>query len=197
MKIRLNENEVYEIKLPEEIGVSELTMIASRFNTLIKNFSKISDVNPNEITIPNEVVKTYKKQNKKQIPTLKNNRALFVELLNTYYNKNFEEFETFKNNNNFKMSRAEMSSMSITRLKELHNVNPNEIGLIKFPSRNEQIKNLRIDKDIENKYEVGIIHYDINGKYSCNQAVNSNKNKLSKDVNKITCDNCKKLLNIK
>jgi len=196
MKIKLNENEVYEIKLPAEIGIEELDMITARFNSLLKNFSKISMVYPStDIIIPTNQIRKYRKKTNNW-SILKENRELFIELLNTYYNKSPSEFESFKEQNDFNMSRAEMSNIAVIRLKELHNVNPNEIGLIKYPTKTEPIGMVRLNNSedkIENKYEVGIIHYNLNGKYGCNPSVNSSESKLSYDFNKITCDNCKRL----
>jgi hypothetical protein len=146
MKIRLNENEVYEIKLPEEIGVNELYMIAARFNSLLKNFSRINLVGcePQGIVLGEKPTRTYKKQNREQWDLLRENRNIFLELLKTYYNKSPEEFEDFKAKHNLTMDRSLMASIQTIRLKELHNIKPNELGLIKFPNKYEQIQNLRI-----------------------------------------------------
>jgi len=148
MKIRLNENEVYEIKLPEEIGVNELSMIAARFNSLLKNFARINIVGSEqqEIVLGDKPTKIYKKQNRVQWNLLRENRDIFLEFLNSYYNKSPEEFEDFKAKHNIYMERTLMSSAQVIRLKELHNVKPSELGLIKFPNKQEQVQNLRINK---------------------------------------------------
>ena len=149
MKIRLNENEVYEIKLPEEIGVNELSMIAARFNSLLKNFSRINIVGSEptqEIVLGKKSTRTYKKQNREQWDLLRENRSIFLELLRTYYDKTPQEFEDFKAKHNLTMDRSLMSNIQIIRLKELHNIKPSELGLIKFPNKQEQIQNLRINK---------------------------------------------------
>jgi hypothetical protein len=138
---------VYEIKLPEEIGVNELSMIAARFNSLLKNFSRINIVGSEpaqEIVLGESPTKTYRKQNRVQWDLLRENRNIFLDLLKTYYNKSPQEFEDFKTKHNLTMDRSIMSNIQIIRLKELHNIKPSELGLIKFPNKQEQIHNLRI-----------------------------------------------------
>jgi len=155
MKIRLNENEVYEIKIPEEIGINELSMITARFNALLKNFSKINVIGSDseqEIVLGEKTTKKHKKTNKQQWNLMRDDRNIFLEVLNYYYNKSPKEFEEFKAKHNITMDRSLMSSMQIIRLKELHNIKPSELGLIKFPNRYEQISDLRIrDEEEEEK----------------------------------------------
>jgi len=154
MRIRLNENEVYEIKLPEEIGSDELPMITARFNTLMKSFSrftplssdKLSNENGKSILLGQKTEKLYKKQNREQYQTLRDNRKIFIELLNTYYNGTMEDFEKLKSKYNFTFDRTNMSSGNMVRVKELHKVKPIEVGLTKFPNKIEQVENLRIKK---------------------------------------------------
>ena len=157
MKIRLNENEVYEIKLPEEIGVNELAMITARFSALLKNFSKINIVGggleQQEIVFGEKTRKEHKKTNKQQWNLMRDDRNIFLEVLNYYYNKSPKEFEEFKAKHNITMDRSLMSSMQIIRLKELHNIKPSELGLIKFPNRYEQISDLRTRKEEEEREE--------------------------------------------
>jgi hypothetical protein len=37
MKIRLSSEEIYEIKMPEEIGIQDFQAIVMKFNFLLKN----------------------------------------------------------------------------------------------------------------------------------------------------------------
>ena len=55
------------------------------------------------------------------------------------------------------------------------------------PNRQREERKKEIDK-----YEIGIIHLNHNGKYACNEKTTVNQNKLSKDWEKINCDNCKR-----
>ena len=140
---------MYEIKLPEQIELQELTMVAARFNSLLKNFAKFNAVEDNSGLSNNSIVskkygtfegQTRGKYDKYQYQYLRENRNAFVELLNTYYNKTPEEFELFKTQHNLSLDRKSMASIHIIKLKELHNVHPHEVGLIKFPSKGENRK---------------------------------------------------------
>jgi len=41
MKIRLSEDEVYEIKMPEEIGMNDFAAIVAKFNFFGKTFQNL------------------------------------------------------------------------------------------------------------------------------------------------------------
>lgn len=150
MKILLNENEMYEIKLPEQIKLQELEMITARFNSLLKNFSRFNLVDNADTPaspknrLSKEEISEERVYNKEQYNILRENRNLFIELLNTYYNKTPQEFEELIKKNGFTFERRNMSGVHILKLREFHKVNPNEIDLIKFPTRNEQICDLRL-----------------------------------------------------
>ena len=67
------------------------------------------------------------------------------------------------------------------------------LSVNKLSRRYERIKNPVEEKPKEtNKYEIGIVHLDHNGFYACNEAVNPNPNKISRDWDKVTCDNCRR-----
>jgi len=155
VKILINENEMYEIKLPEQIKLEELVMITARFNSLLKNFSRFNLVaeenepSPKNRLLGNETLiqqHNKNKVNKEQWKLLRENRNVFLELLKVYYNGTFEEFDDFKAKHNITFRRESIASMQIIRLKELHKIKPSEVGLIKFPNKLEQIKDLRIQK---------------------------------------------------
>ncbi len=44
----------------------------------------------------------------------------------------------------------------------------------------------------ENKKKTKIIHYNHNGRYACNEAIGTTKEKLTEDWKKVTCKNCPK-----
>lgn len=151
MKIQLNNNEQYEIKLPEQTDLQGLYMIAARFNSLLKNFSKFNimdDKNPgsSEIILGDKEIRHYTKQNRKDWQFLRENRKTYVEILNCYYNNTVEEFQNLvaKYNLTILKDKTLMSSASGVKIRELHNIKPGEVGLIRFPSRKEQIETLRI-----------------------------------------------------
>jgi len=156
MKIRLSKDEVYEIKLPDEIDIIEFQGLVEKFNFLMKNFQRfnISDnINDNEIVLTKEITNQKKSHDKAKWNFIKNNRDKFVEMFNIYYNKSNEEFEKFLRDNNLNFGRKDMSCGAMIRFKEFHKLIPVEVGLIKFPNKHEQIKDLRIIEKGVNKNE--------------------------------------------
>ena len=171
MKIRLNENEVYEIKLPEEINVNELLMITNRFNILSKQFSRFNSLGSKsqdnlndkdnketnretarQIILGEKEVHSLGLDKKAEWKLLRDNRNIFVELLNTYNKEDKNEFEEVRKKYNLShIDRMDMHDISIIRLKELHKVKPREVGLIKFPTLQEKVGSLRINNKEEQK----------------------------------------------
>lgn len=45
MKIKINERETYDVELPQEVDLQELSTITMRFNSLLKIFQKSQDLN--------------------------------------------------------------------------------------------------------------------------------------------------------
>jgi len=150
MKIRLSEDEVYEIKMPEEIDIDEFPNIVSKFNFLIKHFAKFNinqgEVNQGEILLKGNVANSVRKYDKEKWVTLKENRDIFVNLLKAHYSHKSKEFNNFVEDNNLNFLKTDMACGAMIRMRELHNVKPEEVGLIRFPSRTEQIEHLRIEK---------------------------------------------------
>jgi hypothetical protein len=150
MKIILNTNEIYEIKLPEQIELQELAMITARFNSLLKNFSKFNlmgeetEKDSQEIILGNKVIRKITTHNKEQWKLLQDNRDVLRGLLFAYYNQTPEEFEAFKKQYGITLDRKNVRCIKIVQLIEIHKIKPTEIGLIKYPSRNEDVTKLRI-----------------------------------------------------
>ena len=153
MRIKLSQDEVYEIKMPDEIGIIEFNGLVEKFNFLLKNFQKfnISDIpNKNEIVLTPNLVKEHKRQDRKKWDFLRDNRDVFVKLFKIYYHKTPQDFKNILEKYNLNFERSDMSGSMMIRLKEFHNLKPIEVGLIKFPNKHEQICDLRI---IEEKGE--------------------------------------------
>ena len=148
MKIILNSNEIYEIKLPEQIELQELAMITARFNSLLKNFSKFNligeETERGEIILGEQIEKKISNFNKEQWIMLKNDREVFKELLSVYYNKTPEELEEYKNKHNITITRQNMASAKLLQLREFHRLKPVEVGLIRFPTRKDKGVDLKI-----------------------------------------------------
>jgi len=153
MRIKLSQDEVYEIKMPDEIGIIEFNGLVEKFNFLLKNFQKfnISEMpNKNEIVLTPNIVKEVKNQDRKRWDFLRDNRDIFVKLFKVYYYDTPQDFKNILEKYNLNFERSDMSSSGMIRLKEFHNLKPIEVGLIKFPNRQEQVCDLRITEKEEN-----------------------------------------------
>lgn len=151
MKIKISEDEVYKIKIPEEIGIQEFQSIVMKFNFLLKNFAKF---NIGETLADEEKIilqkKQYKKRNNGRWEILRENRDIFVDILKKYYIKTNEELiETLKKYN-LDFKRVDFSTGQMLKIRELHQIKPEEVGLIKFPSRTKPFFNLRLSGDKTN-----------------------------------------------
>lgn len=56
-------------------------------------------------------------------------------------------------------------------------------------SKKAKITNIKTDR------EVGIMHYNLHGSYACNPPMNARKEKLTEDINKVTCARCRRYYN--
>ena len=150
MKIQLSEDEIYEIKLPEQIGIEEFSAIVTKFNFLHKNFTKfnIGD-NPNStnsgIILNKNETKDYKKQDRSKWLFLRNNREAVVNILKAYYLGEVEEFEKVVKSYGINLDRGGVSSITMRAIREIHNIKPEEVGLKAFPTQNLNIKSQRLD----------------------------------------------------
>lgn len=142
MKIRINENEAYNIDLPNEIDLEQLTGILSRLNSISKLVSKETF---------NEIPKIIN-PNKEQWTLLKNDRNVFIEVMKAYYTEGLEEWNRVAEKYGLTMlkdNKKPMNAYGGKKLMEFHKITPQEIGLLKLPTRGERIGDLKI-KEIEN-----------------------------------------------
>lgn len=140
MKIRLSEDEVYEIKLPEEIDKQELQGIVTKFNFLLKSFSRFS-LGSEEPVTKGEIVltttpKEYKTKNSKW-RYLRDNRQAVIEILKAHYLKTEPIEDVFKRHG-LMMTTPEVSSNIFKALKEMHKIEPKEVGVKAFPTKKYQ-----------------------------------------------------------
>jgi len=150
MRIKLSKDEVYEIKMPDEIGIIEFRGLVEKFNFLLKNFQRfnITDIpSGNEIILPREITNQRKSQDREKWAFLRNNREIFVKVFKIYYHETPQDFENILEKYNLSFERSDMSCSAMIRLKEFHNLKPIEVGLVKFPNKHEQVNDLRINTD--------------------------------------------------
>lgn len=138
---------MHEIKIPDELKIQEFSALVDRFNFLLKNFLRFDigneKINQGEIILSKRQVREHKKHDKEKWRRLKEDRELFIGLLKAHYLKYPEEFNNFCTKNNIDFQKKEMGSKPIVRLKELHKIKPQEIGLSMFPTKKIQIKDCR------------------------------------------------------
>ena len=144
MRIRLSEDEVYEIKMPEEIGIQDFQSIVSKFNFLLKNFVKF-DIG-GETILNASPTKTYKKHDKTKWLFLRDNRSAFIEILKTHYLGTIPEFENVNKKYEIDLIKPDMATNKFKALREMHKVKPEEIGLKAFPTKNIQVKHLILNQ---------------------------------------------------
>ena len=151
MKIRISDDEVYEIKMPEEIGITEFQGIVAKFNFLMKNFSRFdigdsqSSQSKGEIVLKGKPVREYKKHDRERWNFLRDNRDILKEILIAHYHKTKEEFYEVVAKHNLNFTKNDICSAKFLALREMHKVKPKEVGLKKFPNKFEQVSNLRLE----------------------------------------------------
>ena len=148
MRIKLSNDEFYTIKIPDELAIQEFQGLVMKFNQILKHFIKfnIGEVNNDEeISISTPQIKTYLKQDKEKWKTLRDNRNVFIDILKNFYKPNQEEFENALKRNNLCFKRGDMSGITIKAMRDLHNITPQEVGLIEFPTKLKQVHNLRLN----------------------------------------------------
>lgn len=156
MKIKITNDEFYEIKMPEQIGIQEFRGIVMKFNFLLKNFSKFdmnTEDSDRDLVLNENQSNIIKTHDKEKWARLKEDRKLFVDLFNVYYHKSQEELKSFLEENNIYFKRQEMSSVSMIRLREYHKIKPIEYGLNRFTSKTMRVNDclLNSEEKIENE----------------------------------------------
>ena len=131
MKIRINHDEVYEVKMPEEIDVHQFAGLVLRFNSLLKIFGKQTD----EIVI----TPTIQRKTEGTWNFIRNNRDVFIELLKAHYKKDRKRYAELIDKYNLESLRLEknISTTQTIRARMFLDIKPKECGLIKFPSKGE------------------------------------------------------------
>lgn len=220
MKVKINQFETYEINYEKEtLSINDFLILVERLDNikrlLVRQNTELINSNTNSTPIVKNP-RHYKKSNTREWCSTREN-AIYV--LSVFYSTDWELRKKICKKIGDVPGEIQKSFYG---LKKRYDIHPNEVGLTRWKKKGEsktieeevRIPNFKIksipeyfkikneieieNKDeVENKYEVGIIHYNVNGKYGCNETVNSSENKLSKDWSKITCDNCKTKFELK
>jgi hypothetical protein len=157
MRIRLSQDEVYEIKLPDEVGKAEFRGITAKFNQILKTFAKFDidelegETNSEGIVIPKEVEQKkrgeYRKRDNEKWKLLRDNREAVVEILKAYYTKNLKEYQEILDKYNLNLDRTTISSNMFKVIRELHKIKPQEVGLKMYPSKHIQAEKVLLQEN--------------------------------------------------
>jgi len=220
MKININKDEVYELNFPDEITPDEFLEIYERFGNIAKliklsNQEKVIDTFKNQFN--QRVRKPYILKNPLNPDKITqrcntnpflDTKEKILDLLQYAYHGSKEDKERICKLMGYSWSDI---NKRFHNLFKRFNFLPSEVGLTQIPNKFNKHLNLKIPDYIiqshtgifdengkeqteENKYDVGIVHYEVDNKYYCNPFVIPNNNKISKDLIKVTCDNCKRKL---
>lgn len=143
VKIKINEQEKYEINLPEEMDMGQLIGVVERLR-LITKMSQ-NEFMPQVLETPNliKAKREYKKrtdnsylESMKVSKTLFSNRYLAVEFIKNYYLNDEEKMNTFLSSNSlggWVNRHRTWYSKNCSRLRKHWAIEPSEVGIIKFP----------------------------------------------------------------
>lgn len=217
MKIKINEFETYEIHYDDkkEMSKTEFIIYVERLENIRKLLSK------SQVLEEEQEYTTYPKKRKEYTKRRRiglnsnwtDSREKVIYLMSVFYSGD----KQLRNEICKKIKRLpDDVQKGFYGLKKRYDIQSKEVGLkrwlvkhesrkltdVRIPNFKIKVVNLEnekndwskelVEEDFDDKYHLGIIHYDIDGKYGCNQTVTSSERKLSKDWTKINCDNCKR-----
>jgi hypothetical protein len=145
MKIKLNADETYEIKLPEEVGIEQLAGLVSRFSSLLKNFSRNENITFNTSNKIRNTPANYSSHASER-KLLHENRDVVVKLWKAYYSEDRKEFEKLRSElglDNYLKNKYWMTSGTGRENRERHKITPQEVGIKKFPAKGESVERLK------------------------------------------------------
>jgi len=137
MKIKINENESYELILPTSINIKELGVVINKLQKIFKIASKDEVFGFNEDGEIN-IEQTEKKHYKVRLPMNKeifNSREKALMILQThYYGTKEEKGEILK-----ALDKTNWNDLSkgFHMVKKRYNIKPQEVGLTRYPALGE------------------------------------------------------------
>ena len=195
-------------KLEAEKNSLELKVI--KLNNIINNLKEISKENTKEPnkknvgrTYPRKLISKGKKRGRKK----KEDKG--DENIDKSYEKlTDEDYENLTKSGKMKKEQQEKEAKAISEVPKnvqefiLKNKSKDFISLrdmiiekFELNVSTQKIRKITGEKVTSEKY-IGQIHYNDSGNYACNPSVRAREEKLTTDRNKVTCLNCKSLLNI-
>lgn len=127
IEIEINKNESYNLIIPQFISKDSFFEIVNRLN----HIQKIIGKDPlNQMTIKDEVPFVPKHSSGFHMKDF-TNREQTIELLTDYYSKGSKELILKK----YGYVKSLISTQSLRSLRDRFNVNPNDVGLVNWPTR--------------------------------------------------------------
>ena len=155
MKIKINDSESYEIAIPDEIEGDEFIGIVDRLVRIQRLFVKdvVSNLKPNVTsTAPMPGVRRPRGKHN-DYSAWKSSKEKTIALIKSYYTggKDTAEIDEFKNKFDYYGDRAKMLGAPMKMLREFHNIQPEEVNLIRWPrvADTHRMDALRIKKEVE------------------------------------------------
>jgi len=149
MKIIISEKEFYEIDMPSQISINQISVIADKLYKLNKIFGKDIIVNAVKVSKKNGYKTFMPKVRKKN---MKLTKEQIVQLMKIMYSN---ETKAFKKKEFEKLGLVDYKRFAESAYyhRNLHNISPQEVGLISFPKRGETKFKLLNDRTNTNQEE--------------------------------------------
>ena len=138
MKIQINTDEMYEIKIPDTTNSAGLRKVIFKLTGILKMIKASGTDDEDEFVANNETssgsLKEKREYNKEGWVKLRTDRELMVSVLKAYYTQTKEQYDKIVLDNNLSMlsDRTVMCSSGIKALIEFHKILPNEVGIESF-----------------------------------------------------------------
>jgi hypothetical protein len=69
---------------------------------------------------------------------------MVLTILDTYYNKSPQDYTNLINSYNLNLPRVEVCSTQFRALREMHKINPKEVNLKQFPTKEMPLRKVRL-----------------------------------------------------
>ena len=156
MKIQINTDEMYEIKIPDTTNSAGLRKVIFKLTGILKMIKASGTDDEDEFVANNETssgsLKEKREYNKEGWVKLRTDRELMVSVLKAYYTQTKEQYDKIVLDNNLSMlsDRTVMCSSGIKALIEFHKILPNEVGIESFGQQKKRGRPVRVVSEVKN-----------------------------------------------
>lgn len=135
MKIRISESESYEIAIPEEVDMESFHGLMERLGRVLKMVGKDVLASCGSVGEARGKSRNYGRFRK--------DRELCVEVVKSYYGEDKRALEEFMEEMDLHGGAKKDLYSALYILKKYHNIQPDEVGLIRYPKKGETFKSVR------------------------------------------------------